>query len=487
METVLLPYQQRWIADKSPFKAAEKSRRTGFSWTEACDDALTAAASRDAGGMDAQYIGYNKEMAREFIGDCAFWALAYNLAASEMEETVLKDKDKDILCYRIKFASGFEITALSSRPSNLRGRKGKVTIDEAAFHDDLPGLLKAAMAFLMWGGRVAVISTHEGDDNPFNDLVKDIRSGKKPGSLHRVTLDDAMAEGLYKRICLTRKTEWSPEAETAWRRKLVDFYGDDADEELFCVPSRGSGIYFPGALVEACMSPDIPVLTWTCPAGFVNLPDAVREAEALAWCEETLAPVLSALPRNRRTWLGEDFGRLGALSVLIPIQESQNLVYPAVCAVELSNVPFKQQEQVLFYLVDRLPRFTGGAFDARGNGQYLAEVAMQRYGESRIRQVMLSVEWYRDHMPRYKAALEDRSLPLPRSADILQDHRAVRMDKGVARIPDGARARGSDGRQRHGDAAVAGAMAWYARTEIDGGEIEYESVDGRKAALQGAY
>ena len=27
-----------------------------------------------------------------------------------------------------------------------RGKQGKVTIDEAAFHDDLPGLMKAAMA-----------------------------------------------------------------------------------------------------------------------------------------------------------------------------------------------------------------------------------------------------------------------------------------------------------------------------------------------------
>ena len=35
-------------------------------------------------------------------------------------------------------------------------------IDEAAFHDDLPELLKAALAFTMWGGVVRVISTHNG-------------------------------------------------------------------------------------------------------------------------------------------------------------------------------------------------------------------------------------------------------------------------------------------------------------------------------------
>ena len=29
----LLPYQKRWILDKNRFKLAEKSRRTGFTFT----------------------------------------------------------------------------------------------------------------------------------------------------------------------------------------------------------------------------------------------------------------------------------------------------------------------------------------------------------------------------------------------------------------------------------------------------------------------
>ena len=179
---VLLPYQQRWVADKSPVKVCEKSRRVGISWAEASDDALTAAASREAGGDDTWYIGYNQDMAKEFIRDIAFWAKHYQLAAGEMEEVVLKDEDKDILTFVIKFASGFRVTALSSRPSNLRGKQGRVVIDEGAFHDDLQGLLKAAMALLMWGGKVRIISTHDGDGNPFNELVLDCRAKKVPYS-----------------------------------------------------------------------------------------------------------------------------------------------------------------------------------------------------------------------------------------------------------------------------------------------------------------
>ncbi len=35
------------------------------------------------------------------------------------------------------------------------------------------------------------------------------------------------------------------------------------------------------------------------------------------------------------------------------------------------------------------------------------------------------------------------------------------MEKGVAKIPE-RRVRGEDGRGRHGDSAIAGALAWYA-------------------------
>ena len=37
------------------------------------------------------------------------------------------------------------------------------------------------------------------------------------------------------------------------------------------------------------------------------------------------------------------------------------------------------------------------------------------------------------------------------------------MEKGVAKIPE-RRSRGEDGNKRHGDSAIAGALAWYAST-----------------------
>lgn len=458
-----LPYQGRWVADPASVKVVEKSRRIGLSWAEAADDALYAAAD---GGDDVWYIGYNKEMAEEFINDCAWWARQYALAAGAVEEEVINDEDKDILTFRIRFSSGNKIVALSSRPSNLRGKQGRVVIDEAAFHDDLQELLKAAMALLMWGGQVRIISTHNGDQNPFNSLIQDVRAGKKPYSLHRVTLDDALKEGLYRRICLVTGVPWTEAGEEQWRGELIASYGDAADEELFCIPSQGSGTWLSRAVIERCMDETIPVLRWSQGPDFALQPDYIRQEIARDWCEKHLLPLLAGLDRSRRHYLGGDFARSGDLSVYSPLAETQNLHYRQPFVVELGNMPFKEQESILFYIVDRLPRFTFGKLDARGNGQYLAEVTMQRYGASRIEGVMLSESWYRAEMPRMKAFFEDATLTVAQDADHLDDYRAIKMIAGVARIPDN-RTAGRDGHKRHGDAAIALAMAVSA-TRMDG-------------------
>lgn len=481
---VLLPYQKKWVADESLVAVAEKSRRVGLSWSDAARKTLIAAK---ATGMNGFYIGYNKDMAREYIDDCANWAKHFNKAAGKIEESVIRDEDRDILTFRIKFDSGHEIIALSSRPTNLRGMQGDVTIDEAAFHDDLAGLLKAAMALLMWGGRVRIISTHFGVDNPFNELIEEIRAGKKRYSLHRITFDEAVEQGLYRRICLKTKREWSAEGEAAWCADIRDFYGDAAEEELDCVPSHGSGVWLTRAQVQGCMDDRTKVVRWALKPEFTEASKEYREAECQAWCEDNLSALLKELDPKARTYLGEDFARSGDLTVLALAQEESDLSLRTRVVVELRGIPFEQQRQLLFHLLDRSPRFSGAALDARGNGQYLAEVAMQKYGASRVLQVMISEAWYREAMPKLKARVEDRSITLPRDTEVLDDFRAVRVVKGVAKIPD-SRVRGRDG-WRHGDAAVAYAMLVHAvETCEGGGPVEYETVSPRdRFKEKGAY
>lgn len=481
LEGVLLGYQKKLLTSTSTHAVTicEKSRRIGATWGVASDAVLTAAAVKSAGGMDVFYIGYNLEMAREFIDVCGMWAKSFNEAASEVQEFVFDDGDPDsnIKAFRVKFASGFEIIALPSRPRSLRGMQGYVIIDEAAFHDDLDAMIKAAMALLMWGGKVLIISTHFGVGNAFNKLIEDSRAGRKPYYVERYDFDDALRDGLYKRICLVTGKEWSPEAEAKWRADIIASYGDDADEELFCVPSQGGGVYLPRALIEARMVLDAPVLRLARPAEFTFLPKESREAEIAAWCKEHLERLLKKLDPERQHAFGQDFARNVDLSVLAPIEIGKTLRRTVPFWIEMSNIPFEQQRQVLFFMCDGLPRFVGGKMDASGNGAYLAEVAAQKYGPLRIEQVKMSTEWYLENFPPLKAAFEDGSILLPRDADGMDDLASVQTVKGVPRVPD-IRTKGADGKKRHGDLAIALLLA-YAQTRANLVEFDYRSAATR--------
>lgn len=466
---VLLKYQQDWIADQAEVAIWEKSRRIGASWTDAADSVLTAGAD---GGMDVLYIGYSEDMTREYIDDCAMWAKAFNRAAGAMQECMFDDIGpegdvRQIKAFRIDFSSGLKILALSSRPRSIRGKQGKVTIDEAAFHDDLPGLLKAALALLIWGGRVRLLSSHNGEDHPFNVLLKEVRAGKFGYSIHKTTFDDALRDGLYERVRLKMGDRLREKTEAEWRAKIYGLYGDNAAEELDCIPSAGSGLYLPRTLVERCQDATIPVIRWAKPAEWVL--DDKRLIETDAWIKDVLKPVIDAMPTDKRTALGSDFGRSGDLSVTWIPQEVTASRWRIAFALELRCMPFDVQAKIRDYLLDELPLFQHAKFDARGNGQSHAEGAMQKLGPIRVECVMLSQRWYADHFPPYKQALEDNSLLIPGGEDVIADHRRVVLDKGSPKMDEG-KDKGSDGGQRHGDSAVAGVLA-HAATRCDAGPV----------------
>lgn len=431
---VLLPYQQRWVLDESTVSVWEKSRRIGASYAEALKAVRFAMRNRDAGGQSTYYLSYNKEMTQQFVKDSAYWAKVLNAAVSDTEEVVLRNPDGDITVYRIRFASGFDIWGLPSEPRSLRSKQGRVIIDEAAFVDDLAELIKAAMALLMWGGSVSILSTHNGEDNAFNELVKDIRAGKRDYSLHRTTLDDALADGLYRKICQSQGKPWTPPAE--------DF------------------------------------VDWDMP---------LAEMITRQWLREHVDPLLAELPAGRSHFVGGDFGRSGDLSVFWPVTERQDLTLATPFVAELRNCPYRTQQHILFHIIDSLPRFSGLALDARGNGSALAEFARQEYGPEQVEEVMISESWYRETMPKLKSRIEDKTVVLPKNADVLADLRSLRVVKGVARVPD---VRGKDATgKRHGDAAVALAMAIHAREKL--GSIEpwsCETVDvlaGQRFSFEG--
>jgi phage FluMu gp28-like protein len=492
----LISYQARTLAllEDSACRVLfiEKSRRIGLTFGFASYAALRAGRAKSAGGMDVMYISYSQEMTREFIDACAMWARAFSNAALAVDEFLFDDSDKtgdrSIQAFRICFASGFEILALSSAPRTLRGKQGVVMIDEAAFVDSLPALLKAALAFLMWGGQVVVCSTHNGTENEFNKQIQDILAGRKPYKHLRIDFDQALTEGLYERICLVNGIEWTPEGEAKWRQEIIDFYGDGASEELFCIPTAGTGAWLPAPLIEARMTVTNPIIRLELPTNYLHL-SRLERGMLLVETIRQLKEALANLDRERRHALGFDFARVADLSVATLLSIDRMLKREEALTLEMRNVPGDEQKLLIRMILEGAPRLVGAAFDATGMGWTVAEDMGRIFGfrtedndGGLIAAVKFSTDWYRFNMPPLKTAFEDDAIALSKDDDHLADVRLVRVIAGVPKVPDLRTGEGS--KKRHGDFAIALALAhWASRQQWF--QYEYFSI-GELKTMAGA-
>lgn len=444
----------------------EKSRRIGLTWGLAAYYVLRAARSKAQGGKNVLYISYAFDMTREFIDYCAMWAKAFGLAASSPAEFLFEDQDPDggeskhIKAFRIDFASGFYIRALSSAPRSLRGKQGDVLIDEGAFVDNLTALLDAALALTIWGADVTVVSSHNGVDNPFNAEIQKIRAGERKGRVHRITFMEAIADGLYERVCLVSGETPTPEGKQKFIDDTYGQYGSGSSQELDCVPARSAGSWLAYDQIERAERPGIPVLRFSCDDAFVFKPDHIRRAIVKEWCEQHLAPLLEKL-ENLPTGVGDDFGRTSDLSVLWLLQELQNRVWVTPFVLEMRNVPFEEQLFIRRYILERLRRWRAN-IDSAGNGAASAERLMQIFGASRVHAELWREPDWRDQGPSLKSRFEDGRIIIPQDTDTSGDLRQVVVINGAPAIPvkrntargeDAANAAGKV--KRHADAAVA--------------------------------
>lgn len=475
-EGLLMKHQSEWsdFIHKHDLAIGEKGRRTGITFGTALDDSITASSKRSAGGDNVYYIGDTKEKGLEYIGYCAHMSKIMSAAMADgwngIEVFLFEDKQPDgdtkhITAYRIRYASGFQIVALSSNPASIRGLQGIVNIDEAAFHKNVQQVIDAATALVIWGGKIRIISTHNGAKNPFNQLIHDARAGHNDFKIFRVTFDDAVANGLYERVCYIKGWEPTPEGKEAWYKRIRGAYGANKAamlEELDAIPREGSGVAIPGILIEACMKETRPILRLSLDTDFALKPDAYKRS----WCEEWirihLKPLMEKLDKEREHVFGSDYARYCDFAVFAPLSIEQDLKRKCPFMIEMHNVPTRQQEQIIWYVIDHLPKFRGGAMDATGNGQTLAEYTADKYGKHLIEEVSLNDAWYRENMGSFQDAFVDQMFDLPRDADVKNDIRMLELINGIIKLPALKTADTKDsGLKRHGDSAIALVLGHY--------------------------
>jgi phage FluMu gp28-like protein len=236
-------------------------------------------------------------------------------------------------------------------------------------------------------------------------------------------------------------------------------------EELDAIPKESAGQSIPGVWIEDAMSERRPVLRIVLDSDFAKRSDWERREWANRWIAAELAPLLSLLDRRRQHVFGQDFARWRDFSYIAPAEIATDLRRRVPFTIEMNKVPTRQQEQILWAMIDGLPRFSGGAMDATGSGAILAEYTADKYGLDMIQQVLLSRAWYSEWGPKFVQAFEDGSWDLPKDADLENDLRLVEDVDGIPRVPD---VRVQDVQDpelfRHGDGASALMLTWFAST-----------------------
>lgn len=509
---VLMAHQSEWIRMQEGLDIAvcEKGRRTGITFAQALSDTITAASAKDAGGDNVWYMADTKEKGLEFIGYVAKFApIIAQGQASRIEQHIFQDQQPDgtsrqIQAFRVRFASGFRITALSSRPENIHGLQGVVDLDEAALHKDVAKVLESATALLIWGGRIRVWSTHRGKKNPFNQLVQDVQAGRygKKAGVIRISFDDAVSNGLYERVCAMRGKVANAEGKKEWYTAIRSAYGPRKAamrEELDVIPRDGDGSAIPSVWIDRAMPEVRPVLRLVFDDDFPKRSEKEREIWCSVWIATTLLPVLRAAVAGftGRWAIGMDFARHRHFSVIKAAKVGQDLRRDVPFLIEMANAPTRQQEQILWALLDALKEGFPGrwsfAGDATGPGQTLMEYTGDRYGRAEldtetgryiggpIHEVTLSRPWYGEWMPKYIALFEDGFLSLPRDASLEDDHRAVEYVDGIPMVPRLERKDLQDPELvRHGDGAIAGVLMQFAAlNHVTSVPIEFQAAGAR--------
>ncbi len=397
---LLLPYQAKWVADRSRLKIAEKSRQIGWTWAAAYD--LVRKLSASGAVLDEWISSRDDLQAKLFIQDMKNWARVVSVGAEDLGEVVLDDKNQSAMT--IRFATGCYAYSLSSNADAQAGKRGGRTLDEFALHRDPRNLYSIAYPGITWGGQLAIFSTHRGTANFFNELIQEIRHKGNPKgfSYHRVTLQDALEQGFLHR--LQSKLPADDERQGMDEAAYFDFIKRGAaDEESFlqeymCIPGDDASAFLSYDLIAGC-----------------------EYALSEPW-ERTLAE----LATMQDLFIGVDVGRKNDLTVM-PVLHKVGGVYFTRKVVVMQRESFDAQEAALYELLE-LPGVRRCCIDETGIGMQFAERAQKRFGEHKVEAVRFSGPVKEELAYPVRAAFEDRSIRIPNDAATRKDLRGIRKE-----------------------------------------------------------
>lgn len=429
----LMLSQQQWVRDDSTIKLWSKSRRIGATYAEASDVASSRLTKRR--NEDYWFSSADESAAYEFAEYVGFWCKVFDHVVNVTTEQLDDGGGTSATAYCVRFPSGKRMTAMSSNPRRFRSKGGDVCLDEFAFHEKAREMLKAASPCTTWGGRMRILSSHNGEASVFNDLVKmgqrrkDSTSnrGDMPISLHTTTIVQAVAEGLVEKINEVKGTTFTREGFLADCRAKC-YTEDDWLQEYMCIPSAETEAYLPYDILNPCVGRPGRVATRT---DYLN----VFMAEIAKFSEGA-----SAL------FAGGDIGRTNDRFVLWVLARFGGRLESAGL-LSWQGRPFDDMEQSIEALMTNglLRRL---CLDSTGLGMQLAE-RMKRKFRDRVEPVTFSNASKAAMAPRVRVACEQATVSLPDDRIVKDDLHSLRKTVTAAGNTRYAGERTKDGHADH--------------------------------------
>ena len=418
LKEILLPWQQKWVNDRARFKIGLWSRQTGKSFSTSCE-AVTDCAAEPRGTSDLWVcLSAGERQALEWMQKARKWAEAVKFAVDSYDE--IRDSANALMSRaEIKFENGARIIAIPANPDTARGYSANLVLDEFAIHEkpcDIWAAIYPSITNTLTGEKkLRIVSTPKGRGNKFADLWEHNEQYAK----HKVTIEDAVREGLFGRDAAKAKA------------KLDELRAgvDDPDiwaQEFMCEFIDNTSVLLPYEMIGACESANI--------------------------VDDGASPL----------YVGMDVGRQHDLSVIVTAVKLGD-VLAVTDVTELKRMPFADQLDVLCAKA-QASRVRRVCIDSTGIGAMLAEEAVKRLG-GKVSPVQFTVSSKGEMYGLLRRRFEERSIRVPVSREIREDLHAVQRVVSTGGNVTYSAPRNADG---HSDRAAALALCSLAAKSDNG-------------------
>lgn len=254
-----LPYQRVWIADDSTMRLAEKSVRVGWTFGDGFKNVRKRLRHPR---RDYLFATKDQQSAIEYLEQCKRFAEMFDFTRSivshgmdamnvEAQDDRGKSYMEEVKFGYIKFDNGSRIIAFSANPYAMAVFGGDVGLDEFAKHQRAEKLWETAQGRITWGYDIGVWSAHDGTDTLFYQFAREAMAGKGGWSHYKVTMEDAVDQGLLEKINMISGKNTTREqfiADCKNRARLPEIY----EQAYNCNPSGSTSAIVPWATI--CMN-----------------------------------------------------------------------------------------------------------------------------------------------------------------------------------------------------------------------------------------